>query len=169
MRIIPVLDVLNGVVVRGVGGRRSEDRPGVSRLTSSNAPLDVAPALGDPFHPRGLYLADLVAIGGAAPAFGVYQGIRELGVRLWVDAGVRDAQGACAIARGAGCDVVAGLETVPSAEVLGNISLAVGADRVVFSLDLRGGLPLREWPVGGSRIPILPGEAGQDRNPVPTP
>src|SRR5262245_30382036 len=101
MRIIPVLDVLNGVVVRGVGGRRSEYRPVVSRLTSSTAPLDVARALVDSFHPRELYLADLDAIGGAAPAFGVYQGIRELGVRLWVDAGVRDAQGACAIARGA--------------------------------------------------------------------
>ena len=39
----------------------------------------------------------------------------------------------------AGCDVVAGLETVPSPQVLGEIVSAVGADRVVFSLDLRDG------------------------------
>jgi phosphoribosylformimino-5-aminoimidazole carboxamide ribotide isomerase len=145
MRLIPVLDVRNGVVVRGVGGRRSEYRPVVSRLASSTVPLDVARALVDRFHPRELYLADLDAIGGETPAFDVYRGIRELGVRLWVDAGVRDAHTAHAMVRAAGCDVVAGLETVPSADALGNISGAVGPDRVVFSLDLRDAVPLRDW------------------------
>src|SRR5262249_61384230 len=67
MRLIPVLDVRDSMVVRGVGGRRSEYRPVVSRLTSSTAPLDVARALVDSFHPRELYLADLDAIGGAGP------------------------------------------------------------------------------------------------------
>src|SRR5262249_21558693 len=98
MRLIPVLDVRDSMVVRGVGGRRREYRPVVRRLTSSTAPLDVARALIDSFHPRELYLADLDAIGGAAPAFDMYRGIRELGVRLWVDAGVRDGHAASTIA-----------------------------------------------------------------------
>jgi phosphoribosylformimino-5-aminoimidazole carboxamide ribotide isomerase len=168
MRLIPVLDVRNGVVVRGVGGRRSEYRPIVSRLTSSTAPLGVARALVDSFHPRELYLADLDAIGGETPAFDVYRGIRELGVRLWVDAGVHDAVAAKRVVD-AGCDVVAGLETVASPEVLGDITALIGAHRLVFSLDLRDGVPLREWPGCGGRTPILPGDAGQDRNPVTTP
>jgi hypothetical protein len=44
MRILPVLDLMNGVVVRGVGGRRSEYRPVASRLAVSADPADVAAA-----------------------------------------------------------------------------------------------------------------------------
>jgi phosphoribosylformimino-5-aminoimidazole carboxamide ribotide isomerase len=152
-RLIPVLDVLNGEVVRGVGGRRSEYRPIVSRLTSSTDPVEVARVLVNTFWPAELYLADLDALGGADPGVAVYRAIRELGVRLWVDAGVRSGDDAERIAI-AGCDVVAGLETVAGPDGLREIIDAVGAERVVFSLDLRDGVPLREWP-------------GQDRSPVP--
>lgn len=145
MRLIPVLDVLHGHVVRGVAGRRSEYRPIVSRLTSSTDPVQVARALVETFHPAEMYLADLDALAGAPPAIAVYRGIRELGPRLWVDAGVRDGDGARIVAT-AGCDVVAGLETVPDPDALRDIVAAIGADRVVFSLDLRGGIPLRDWP-----------------------
>ena len=145
MRLIPVLDVLNGVVVRGVGGRRSEYRPVVSRLTSSTDPVEVARVLVRTFHPTEVYLADLDAIAGAPPAVTVYRAIRELGPCLWVDAGVLDGGGAERVAA-ADCDVVAGLETVPGPAALREVVTAVGADRVVFSLDLRDGVPLREWP-----------------------
>ena len=154
MRLIPVLDVLNGVVVRGVGGRRSEYRPVLSQLTSSTDPVEVARALVNAFRPAELYLADLDAIAGAGPAVAVYRAIRDLGARLWVDAGIRDGDGARRVAA-AGCDVVAGLETVAGPDELREIVGAVGAERVVFSLDLWDGVPLREWP-------------GQDRSPVPT-
>jgi phosphoribosylformimino-5-aminoimidazole carboxamide ribotide isomerase len=42
--------------------------------------------------------------------------------------------------------VVAGLETVPGPDVLGEVVAAVGVGRMVFSLDLRDGAPLRAWP-----------------------
>ena len=141
---------MNGVVVRGVGGRRSEYRPIVSRLTSSTDPVEVARALVDAFHPRELYLADLDAISGREPAYEIYRAIRRLEVELWVDAGVRDAGDARRLAD-AGCDVVAGLETLPHPEVLWEIVRAVGPPRTVFSLDLRDGKPLREWPTASGR------------------
>jgi phosphoribosylformimino-5-aminoimidazole carboxamide ribotide isomerase len=144
MRIIPVIDLLNGVVVRGVGGRRSEYRPIVSGLTSSIDPVEVARVLVDSFDPAVLYLADLDAIGGARPALGLYQALGALGPRLWVDAGVCAGDGAKSIVE-VGCDVVAGLETVSGPTELKSIVEAVGADRVIFSLDLRGGVPLRAW------------------------
>src|SRR5262245_7889878 len=146
VRLIPVLDVMNGVVVRGVGGRRADYKVVTSRLTSSTDPIEVAQALVDAYQPRELYLADLDAIQGAPPAVDIYWAIRELGVRLWVDAGVRDAAGARRVGE-AGCDVVAGLETVPRPEALAEIVAAVGFERVVFSLDLRDGVPLRSWPL----------------------
>jgi phosphoribosylformimino-5-aminoimidazole carboxamide ribotide isomerase len=145
MRLIPVLDVMNGGVVRGIGGRRGEYQPLNSRLTSSTDPVEVARALVETFRPAELYLADLDAIAGAPPRAATYRAIRNLGVRLWVDAGIRDGDGAERVAA-ADCDVVAGLETVPGPAALGEIVTAVGAYRVVFSLDLRDGVPLRDWP-----------------------
>src|SRR5207253_1947746 len=64
MRILPVLDLQNGVVVRGLAGRRAEYRPVVSRLTTSHQPLDIAQAFRDIFGFEHLYLADLDAIAG---------------------------------------------------------------------------------------------------------
>jgi phosphoribosylformimino-5-aminoimidazole carboxamide ribotide isomerase len=151
VRLIPVLDVLHGEVVRGISGRRSEYRSIVSQLTLSLDPVEVARALIETFHPAELYLADLDAIGGAPPAIAVYQAIRELGPRLWVDAGIRDANGALRVAA-AGCEAVAGLESVPRPDALRDIVAAVGAERIIFSLDLRDGIPLRAWPDGN---PVL--------------
>jgi phosphoribosylformimino-5-aminoimidazole carboxamide ribotide isomerase len=154
-RLIPVLDVMNGAVVRGIGGRRSEYLPIVSALTPSTDPIGVARAIIEHIRPGEIYLADLDAIDGKPPALGTYRAILALGVRLWVDAGICNAQGARAIGD-AGCDVVAGLETVPNVAAFSEIVRTVGADRVVFSLDLRNGVPLREWAIHG-----------QDRNLIP--
>src|SRR4051794_10759704 len=62
MRVIGVIDVMGGVVVRGVGGRRSEYRPVASSLCASAAPLDVAEAFRRECGIGELYLADLEAI-----------------------------------------------------------------------------------------------------------
>ncbi|MFM8221178.1 MAG: nickel transporter, partial [Planctomycetaceae bacterium] len=45
MQVIPVLDLLGGVVVRGVAGQRDSYRPIVSQLVDGAEPLAVARAL----------------------------------------------------------------------------------------------------------------------------
>jgi phosphoribosylformimino-5-aminoimidazole carboxamide ribotide isomerase len=141
MRIVPVLDVMGGVVVRGVGGRRREYRPVVSRLTPSSAPLEMARAFASHFGLRELYLADLDAIAGGVPAWATYATLHAGGFRLWVDAGVRRPQGARALARAGVETVVVGLETVAGPHALGEVASELG-ERAVFSLDLRDGAPL---------------------------
>lgn len=64
MRIIPVIDVMGGVVVRAVAGRRSEYRPLRSSLTESTEPLAVAEALVNATGSLEVYIADLEAILG---------------------------------------------------------------------------------------------------------
>src|SRR5438046_4078339 len=98
MRIIPVLDLKGGVVVRGVAGRREEYRPIVSRLVASAAPIAVARAFRDRLGLTELYLADLDAIAGASPAWTTYKEIQAIGCQVWVDAGVRNAADALAVA-----------------------------------------------------------------------
>lgn len=147
MRIIPVIDILGGQVVRGVAGRRSEYRAIESRLVASSAPAKVA----DAFVRLGLpvvYVADLDAIMAGEPRgalnWDCYRAMADAGTELWIDAGLRDERAAEQLARFEHrgrtiAGVVAGLETLPDVATLGRFVEIVGADRLVFSLDLRDG------------------------------
>src|SRR5712692_10132947 len=118
MRIIPVVDLKAGHVVRGIAGRREDYQPIVSRLTSSSGPVEVAQALRDQFRFTELYVADLDAIVGAPPALQNYAALRSLGFRLWVDAGVRDLGAIEPLVQARIERVVVGLETVAGPDAL---------------------------------------------------
>jgi len=151
MRLIPVLDILRGQVVRGVGGRRHEYRPIQSVLTTSTNPIEVAAALVTVFNPQEIYVADLDAIQGFSSHRVTVSPCHRVifdpwhRVTTWLDAGVRTAADAKRVAD-TGAVVVAGLETVESPAALREILDAVTPERVVFSLDLKAGVPLRPWP-----------------------
>ncbi len=156
MRIVPVLDVMHGQVVRGVGGRRQEYRPIVSRLTSSSRALDVANALASHFGRRELYVADLDAIGGGEPSWSLYSALHEQGFRLWVDAGIRRMAQAHRLADAGIDSILAGLETLSGPAELAKMAQAFG-ERLVFSLDLHQGKPLGElnpWRAGSVNAPV---------------
>jgi phosphoribosylformimino-5-aminoimidazole carboxamide ribotide isomerase len=153
MRVIPVLDVMNGVVVRGVAGRRDEYRPIVSTITSSTAPLQVARAFREHFGLAEIYVADLDAIQGGQPALGLIEALHADGFRLWVDAGITTAEDARRLARAGVALVVAGLETVAGPETLRELVQAHGPERILFSLDLKGGMPLGEQAAWGTSKP----------------
>src|ERR1700722_10208247 len=88
MQIFPVLDIQQGRVVRGVGGRRHEYRPIESKWTPAHEPLAIADALRCAYGFRSFYLADLDAIAGQRPAWEVYAQLLDRGFMLAVDAGV---------------------------------------------------------------------------------
>jgi phosphoribosylformimino-5-aminoimidazole carboxamide ribotide isomerase len=140
MRIIGVLDLMDGQVVRGVAGRRGDYQPIVSRLCSTAEPRAVALALRRHFGLNELYLADLDAIAGHPPALAVYEDLLREGFRLRVDAGLTGGAQARILTR-TGVEIVAGLETVTGPTGLAEI-LAEQPDRCLFSLDLRDGQPL---------------------------
>jgi phosphoribosylformimino-5-aminoimidazole carboxamide ribotide isomerase len=152
--IVPVIDLMGGVVVRGVAGNRAAYRPVESVLTSSCHPLDVARAFRDSLGLTTCYVADLDAIAGAAPDLGLYELLHRLGLELWVDAGVCTADLALRLAN-AGVDrVVVGLETAHGPDVLASAITALGANRVVFSLDLMDGVPMGHVAAWGATDPL---------------
>ncbi|MCI0457707.1 MAG: HisA/HisF-related TIM barrel protein [Gemmataceae bacterium] len=142
MDILAVLDLLRGQVVRGVAGRRHEYQPVVSRLTASAEPLAIARAFRDHLGLTHLYLADLDAIAGSAPASATYAELQREGFRLWVDAGLRLCADARPLAAVGVAGIVAGLETLEGPDTLGELCDEYGPGRIVFSLDLKGGKPL---------------------------
>jgi phosphoribosylformimino-5-aminoimidazole carboxamide ribotide isomerase len=143
MLVIPVIDILNGVVVRGIGGRRDEYRP----LPTGSDPLTVATKLRQLCGHATLYLADLDAIVHRRPHHELYRTLTATGGMLLVDAGLRHVADAVAVAE-TGIDVIAGLETVPDVAMLQAIVAAVSSERMVFSLDLKQGRSLGGpgWP-----------------------
>lgn len=89
MELIPVLDLMGGVVVHARRGMRAQYRPIATPLCASAEPDDVASALLGLAPFRRLYIADLDAIAGTN---GHDATARELmaahpGVDIWVDAG----------------------------------------------------------------------------------
>ena len=62
MQIVPVLDLVNGQVVRGIAGRRQEYRPIASALCPNAQPTTLAKSLVGELALREAYVADLDAI-----------------------------------------------------------------------------------------------------------
>jgi phosphoribosylformimino-5-aminoimidazole carboxamide ribotide isomerase len=144
-RLIPVIDVLGGKVVRAIAGNRKEYKPLVSRLTDSTEPVVVARALCNKCRTNDLYVADLDAINTAKPSSMLHGELAAAGFRCWLDAGIRtleDAQSQAEAMPPESGVLVTGLETVNGRSELRRIVEALGSSRVAFSLDLRDGQPI---------------------------
>jgi phosphoribosylformimino-5-aminoimidazole carboxamide ribotide isomerase len=145
MRILPVLDLQNGHVVRAIAGQRHSYRPIRSLLTTSSEPMQVAEAFRQQFGLDELYVADLDAIGGAAPRFALFAALRDHGFQLWVDAGVRSPIDAELLLQAGVERVILGLETVSGPALIAELCGRWGRDRFVFSLDLKAGKLMGDW------------------------
>jgi phosphoribosylformimino-5-aminoimidazole carboxamide ribotide isomerase len=149
MRVVAVLDLQAGVVVRGRAGRRSEYRPVAGPLTPSARPLDVARMFRERLGLHELYVADLDAIAGGKPDVATYQALVADGFRLQVDAGIRVGRDADVLASAGVARVILGLETLAGPEELSAAVVNLG-DRAVFSLDLHAGRPLTRGDWGST-------------------
>ena len=128
--------------MHGTGGDRARYVPVASAITPTQGDaLALAQAYADVLRTSEMYVADLDAIGGGAVQYVMHQRLSRIS-RCWIDAGVRTEGDACALIDAGAERVVVGLETLPRFEILQAIVRRLGADRVVFSLDLRSGRPL---------------------------
>ncbi len=138
MKVIPVIDILNGKVVHAFKGQRKEYRPLQSSLISSVDPLTVAKAFKD-FGFTDLYVADLDAIVDCSTQFyGLEQIFKETNLKLTVDAGITNIERAQKLIDSGVSKLVVGTETLQSLEFVSQAVDQFGRDRVVVSLDLRG-------------------------------
>ena len=138
MKVIPVIDISNGIVVHAVKGKRHEYKPLQSGLTQSVEPLEVAKA----FKALGfseLYIADLNAIIQGSVNFRLFKDIvTETGFKLMVDAGIGDLKRAKEIMDCGVSKAVIGTETLQNKSFVGEAVRLLGRERVIVSLDLKG-------------------------------
>lgn len=142
MKILPVLDILNQTVVRGVAGQRETYQPIQSRLTASSQPIDIARALRDEFQISEFYVADLDAILHEKLNLNLYQSLLDEGFTFLLDCGLRCAADGQPLVSMQGISIVAGLETLVGPQELGQLVEQWGTQQTVFSLDLKQGKPL---------------------------
>lgn len=139
MKVIPVIDILNGQTVHAIRGKRAQYKPLQSILTQSTNPLDVAKT----FKALGfsqLYVADLDAIIDCSSDFGILkQIVDETGLDLMVDAGVTSLQRADVLIQSGISKLIIGTETMQSKEFVTEALKAFGNSRVILSLDLKAG------------------------------
>lgn len=94
MKIIPVIDLLNGVVVHAKKGQRQLYQPIQSQLTASSEPIAIVAALLALYQFTQLYIADLNAIQKSEDGYRTnYKVIEAIAqhypqLTLWVDAGI---------------------------------------------------------------------------------
>lgn len=94
MRIIPVIDVLDGQVVAACAGQRQTYRPIQSELCEESDPFQIAQAMATQIATqpdnREFYLADLNRLQGGQPNLTAWQSIGQVASRLWLDTGTRN-------------------------------------------------------------------------------
>jgi phosphoribosylformimino-5-aminoimidazole carboxamide ribotide isomerase len=147
MRVIPVIDLMNGQVVRGIAGRRSEYRPIESRIAANAQPATVARAFVEQFGFDTAYVADLDAIVNQRPSEEAWKTIVDAGLKIWLDAGVGTRAAAvelnqrlCRLAIEA--TIIVGLESLVAPAIVAELLDVLGAANIVLSLDLRQGKPI---------------------------
>lgn len=146
MQLIPVLDLARGVAVQARAGDRARYGPAESALTPGVAgdPLALIQAYRDILGARECYVADLDAIQGGDIQRGPLTDLARAGPPrgMMMDAGVSDARRALEVLALGADRIVVGLETLRGFDDLSSIVATAGAERVVFSLDLRLGRPM---------------------------
>ena len=137
MRIIPVLDLMNGQVVQAIRGERDTYQPIESILTSETNPLAVAQALQAETGCREFYIADLDALQGKGHHWGVIRQLcSELKADLWIDGGVTQPATALNALSTDSIHVIVCSETLQDPEFNLDLEDGLPSERLLFSIDI---------------------------------
>jgi phosphoribosylformimino-5-aminoimidazole carboxamide ribotide isomerase len=146
LKVIPVLDLLSGQVVRGVKGERSRYRPIVSPLVGGSEPVTLAKALLEASGSDTLYIADLDAIQGGPLQHEVLRSLLAAlpETSLWLDGGFAGPEGVRALQDSLAA-AATGLRPVYASESLaeeGALAAIRNDPSAILSLDCRLQQPL---------------------------
>jgi phosphoribosylformimino-5-aminoimidazole carboxamide ribotide isomerase len=154
-RIIPVLDIMGGRVVRAVGGDRHQYEPITCPLTGSRNAYDIAHALLEMTGTKELYIADLDAIMGRPRIDPAVTGIlRMWPVATWLDAGIGRKLSVADLPALPHVRPVVGFETCFIPDQLAAALKEAGERPLAFSIDLKRGQLVgnwRNWQLEGER------------------
>ena len=140
MRLIPVIDLQAGLVVRAIKGEREKYRPLQSILCDSPEPIAVARSFHNKLGLKEIYVADLDAIRGRGNNNTIISSMVEKeGMEILLDAGAGETQAVQSLIELGIKKVIIGAETLSSLKNLHILPSSIPADRLIFSLDMQAG------------------------------
>lgn len=139
MEIIPVMDILNGIVVHAIKGERNNYKPVKSVLCNSSDPVQVA----ESFKKLGLsqlYIADLDSILGKGKNYEIIETIsKSTKLEMIVDAGINNIDSAMEIFNYKISGLIIGTETLTNLDFIKECIKKFGAEKIILSLDIKDG------------------------------
>jgi phosphoribosylformimino-5-aminoimidazole carboxamide ribotide isomerase len=154
LKIIPVIDVLGGIALHAVRGRRKEYQPLKSVLCASADPVDVAASLKT-LGFSNLYMADLDAITGGKPDFSLFKRIADkTGLNLMIDAGITNLKRAEEVLKNHVSQIIIGTETLSRTSFVAEAVESFGTEKIIVSLDLMGNRILSGFELGKLAEPV---------------
>lgn len=142
MFLVPVIDLMQGQVIRGVAGQRENYGPNTSCLVDSADPLETCQALMQSFRPPLIYVADLDGIRTGKIQTECLSSLQNCGGPLAVDAGADHPDKVQRLFDLGIEKIIVGLETLSDLSVTEELIASFGQERILFSLDLHDGKPL---------------------------
>lgn len=138
-RIIPVLDILNGIAVHAKKGERKEYRSLHSKLFKTTNPVEIISKLKDlSFHE--FYIADLDSILSKRPNLKIYEQILALGnVDLMLDIGIENREDLKIFDQLGINKIILGLETISNLDIVKNSLHKYGNNSIIISVDMYEG------------------------------
>jgi len=139
MKVIPVMDILSGVVVHAIRGERKKYEPIKSVICDSSKPLEVAIAFKE-FGFNRIYVADLDSIIRKGNNYETIRKISKItGLELMVDGGISDFKSAKEIFNYNISSLIIGTETLTSLDFVRSCIKKFGADKIIVSIDTKEG------------------------------
>ena len=137
MRIIPVIDLMKGIVVHGQMGERKKYKPIQSVLCHSADPLTVAYAFEDKLQLKELYIADLNAI-----SHHDYSHLKEIlkikqntHLNLMLDCGIRSIDDILRVISTKIDRIIIATETLSGLNELERIADQIDRSKLILSID----------------------------------
>ena len=141
VKIIPVIDLLDEHVVRGVGGNRTQYQPIVSSLCASSKPQDVVSAFLELAPFDTVYIADLNALQNKGNSSAVIFALldRFPNIEFWVDGGFTTTKSIRSYLGHVGFKPILATETITSIAQYEKLTEFLDPEAFVLSLDHKAG------------------------------
>lgn len=137
MKIIPVLDLLDGEVVHGKEGERGRYKPINSDLVDSSNPLEVVSAFKEDLGLNKIYIADLNAIEGDGNNLEEIKRIKNrFDAEIMLDFGIVDEKSIKSELTEFSDQLILGTETLSSLKTVSSLLEEKGKEGVIVSIDM---------------------------------
>lgn len=138
-RIIPVIDILNGVAVHAIKGKRNTYEPVKTKLVTSSSPIDLIKAYDVKFSFSEVYIADLDSIINENPNIDLLNRLlKTTQMKIMLDAGVRNLYDILQIKKIGLNKIIIASETIDSLNVVDDaIKEFGGVNQIIISIDMK--------------------------------